>query len=231
MRARDLVPKIRRAISYGESAEDVVFMIDTLARLRAEKRSTSGEEETGPAATLLCILFDIFKTQAHRAYAAKLRRNFAGIALDPAIRSRFAAALPDVFLTDEPSAIFGNYGSYAGEPAPETRSGAGLVTAVADMYALDVDKVRRMFDATARVLQLRFRIARLDSYEVMNRVFRVALRETARINNPYGWILNAAIHLGSGWSARPETRPQSLEDLLRPADDDEESRPDVSLEE
>lgn len=222
MRARDLLPQIRRQISTGESADDVASMIQTLANVRAEARETSPEEEIGPAGKILCIIFDLFKTSGYRSYVEGLRLQFSGVASDPTIRSRFATALPPSFLRDEPADIFKKYAAYANEPAARVvRTRADLVDAVADVYALDIDKLRRMFDASARVLQLRFRLGHVDSYEVMERIFRVALREQRRISNVYGWILGAAVHLGASWVPPSKKHQTTLEELIRGVDDDE----------
>jgi hypothetical protein len=224
MSARDLLPEIRQNARESESLNDIVLMVDTLAQLRAEERRTAADDETTAAGKIFCVIFDLFKTSAYRSYATRIRFALQGIATNPSVaRSRLIAAIPRSFIVDDPLRIFKRHAISSKGVDTAPGQSMDLIASVAEVYSLDIDKVRRLFEATARVLQLRLQVHRANSIEVMNRVFRVALRERTRIRNPYAWILNAAVYLGARWVPPPAKieRPATFEELVRAVDDDD----------
>jgi hypothetical protein len=106
MSGHDYLSYIKKALSQGERPEDIVTMIDIVADTRAEARDTSPERESGPAAKILCILFDPLKPPTYREDIVRVRRQFVGIADDNEMQDRFRSSQTAVVRFSELAEIF-----------------------------------------------------------------------------------------------------------------------------
>lgn len=97
--------QIRKAIGGnvrpGENEEDVAKMIELLADARAQARGgRPNAADENYAATILCVVFDPVKTQAHRTFVYGLRDQYHGIAQDDGLQKLFLDSMNPHLLSD-----------------------------------------------------------------------------------------------------------------------------------
>ena len=83
-----------------EDADDLVFMIETLAQRRANELGIELTDEVYDfAAKVICVILDPLKDDTYRQDIAVARSRFKGVATSPSMAELFSAALTKDLLT------------------------------------------------------------------------------------------------------------------------------------
>ena len=82
-----------------ENPDDVIFMIEAIARRRADRLNTELTDEVYDfAAKVICVILDPVKSDAYQQAMSQVRETFKGIATSSSTAEAFAQAMTDELL-------------------------------------------------------------------------------------------------------------------------------------